>query len=249
MVGYGSCDARNVVTAIESTNDPGIGQLNEGSLHAALKRHYAGAGDTFEVPFGRFVVDLVKRPGTANELLVEIQTGSFGAMGKKLDHLLGEHRLLLVHPIAVRTRLERRADDKKVTARRSPKRGSIYSLFDELVSIPTLLDHPNLSLEVVLFDEIRKQIHDPSLRRRRGGYRTVDRQIEEIIDQQRFDSILDLRRLLPSTLPDVFTTADIAEQAGCGRDAAQKLAFCFQAAHLIDRIDRTKAGYRYRISS
>jgi hypothetical protein len=247
MVGCGSCE--HVVTALESTSEPGIGQLNEGSLHAALKHHYADAGDTFEVTFGRFVVDLVKGPGTTNELLVEIQTGSFGAMGNKLDHLLGEHRLLLVHPIAVRTRLERRAADEKVSARRSPKRGSIYSLFDELVSIPTLLDHPNLSLEVVLFDEIRKQVHDPSLRRRRGGYRTVDRQIDEIIDHQRFDSVLDLRRLLPSTLPDVFTTADIADQAGCGRDAAQKLAFCFQAAHLIDRIDRTKAGYRYRISS
>jgi len=217
---------------------------NEGSLHAALKRHFADPGDTFEVPFGRFVVDLVKAPGTADEVLVEIQTGSFGAMGKKLDHLLGEHKLLLVHPIAIRTRLER-----KTTARLSPKRGSIYSLFEELVSIPTLLDHPNLSLEVVLFDEVRKQVHDPSLRRRRGGYRTVDRHIEAIVDQQRFDSVLDLRRLLPSTLPEIFTTADIAAQAGCRRDAAQKLAFCFQAAHLIDRIDRTKAGYRYRISS
>lgn len=223
---------------------PGIGQLNEGSLHAALKRHYAGPGDRFEVPFGRFVVDLVKAPGTPDELLVEIQTGSFGAMGNKLDHLLGEHQLLLVHPIAVRTRL-----DRPKSSRRSPKRGSIYSIFDELVSIPTLLDHPNLSLEVVLFDERRVQVHDPSLRRRRGGYRTVDRQIEEIVDQQRFDSVTDLRRLLPSTLPDVFTTADIADQAGCSRDAAQKLAFCFQATHLIDRIDRTRAGYCYRISS
>jgi hypothetical protein len=232
-----------------SVTEPGIGQLNEGSLHAALKRHFAEPGDAFEVPFDRFVVDLVKAPGTNDELLVEIQTGSFGAMGNKLDHLLGEHRLLLVHPIAVRTRLERRDIDRSVRSRRSPKRGSIYSLFDELVSIPTLLDHPNLSLEVVLFDEVRKQVHDPSLRRRRGGYRTVDRQIEEIVDQQRFDSVLDLRRLLPSTLPQVFTTADITNEAGCSRDAAQKLAFCFQAAHLIDRIDRTRAGYRYRISS
>jgi hypothetical protein len=229
--------------------EPIIGQLNEGSLHAALKRLYAEPGDEFEVPYRNFVVDLVKHRGTSDELLVEIQTGSFGAMGNKLDHLLGEHRLLLVHPIAIRTRLERRADDGTVRARRSPKRGSIYSLFDELVSIPTLLDHPNLNLEVVLFDERRIQVHDPALRRRRGGYRTVDRQIEEIVDQQRFETVMDLRRLLPSTLPDVFNTADIADQAACSRDAAQKLAFCFQAAHLIDRIDRTRAGYRYRISS
>lgn len=232
------------MTNVDESSPSGIGRLNEGSLHAALKRHFADPGDAFEVPFGRFVVDLVKWPGTENEQLVEIQTGSFGAMGKKLDHLLGEHKLLLVHPIAVRTRLERKA-----SARLSPKRGSIYSLFDELVSIPTLLDHPHLSLEVVLFNETRKQVHDPVMRRRRGGYRTVDRQIDEIIDQQRFDTVMDLRRLLPSTVPTTFTTADIAAQAMCTRDAAQKLAFCFQAAHLIDRIDRTKAGYRYRRSS
>lgn len=230
-------------------SEPIIGQLNEGSLHAELKCLLAEPGDEFEVPYGKFVVDLVKRPGTSDELLVEIQTGSFGAMGNKLDHLLNEHRLLLVYPIAIRTRLERRAADRSVRTRRSPKRGSVYSLFDELVSIPTLLDHPNLNLEIVLFDERRIQVHDPSLRRRRGGYRTVDRQIEEVVDRQRFDTVMDLGRLLPSTLPAVFTTADIADHAACSRDAAQKLAFCFHAAHLIDRIDRTRAGYRYRISS
>ena len=59
-----------------------------------------------------------------------------------------EHRMLVVHPIAVETYLERPG----AKPRKSPKRGSIYSVFEELVSMPTLLDHPNLSLEVVLVD-------------------------------------------------------------------------------------------------
>ncbi len=220
-----------------------IGTLNEGSLHATLKRHYAAPGDEFEVPLQGFVIDLVKAPDTDTELLVEIQTGSFGAMGNKMDRLLSEHRMLLVHPIAIRTKLER-ADR---TTRRSPKRGSIYSIFDELVSIPTLLDHPNLELDVVLYEETRKQVHDPSLRRRRGGWRTVDRHVDEIIDIQRFRTVEDLRRLLPSSIPELFTTADIAREAGCGRDAAQKLAYCFRAASLIELVDRTSAGHRYNV--
>lgn len=185
----------------------------------------------------------MKAPGTDHELLVEIQTGSFAAMGKKLDHLLPENRILLIHPVAVRTTLDRL--DRP--PRRSPKRGSIYSVLDELVSIPTLLDHPNLSLEVVLIHETRKQIHDPQLRRRRGGYRTVDRHVDEIVGQHRFDTVTDLAGLLPTNLAPEFTTADVADAAGCSRDAAQKLAFCLRAVGLIEETGRTRAGYRYRL--
>jgi len=234
---------------IPDTTDPtdtaGIGTLNEGTLHAALKRRYASPGDAFEVALEGFVIDLVKNPGTKNESLVEIQTGSFAKLGNKLDRLLPANRLLLVHPIAVKTVLERPGG----YSRQSPKRGSIYSLFDELVSIPTLLDHPNLRLDVVLHNQIRKQVHDPQLRRRRGGFRTVDRHLTDIVDIQEFKEVGDLMRLLPSTLPEPFTTKDIATHAGCGRDAAQRLAFCFRAVSLIEEVGRTKAGYQYRITA
>jgi len=220
-----------------------IGTLNEGTLHASLKRHYASPGDAFEVPVDGFVIDLVKNPDTVEESFVEIQTGSFAALGNKLDRLLSANRVLLVHPIAVTTILERPGK----ASRQSPKHGSIYSLFDELVSIPTVLDHPNLTLEVVLHNEIRKQIHDPKMRRRRGGFRTVDRHLTEIVDIERFETVTDLMRLLPTTLPDPFTTADIAQHAGCGRQSAQRLAFCFRAASLIEEVARNKAGYQYRV--
>ena len=67
------------------TVEAGIGTLNEGSLHAALKERYAEPGDEFEVPLDGFVID-IRRPGQ----LIEIQTSSFKAMGRKLDRLLGE---------------------------------------------------------------------------------------------------------------------------------------------------------------
>ncbi|MBT6445957.1 MAG: hypothetical protein HOK58_13350, partial [Acidimicrobiaceae bacterium] len=73
-----------------------IGTLNEGSLHAALKELYAQPGDQFEVPLDRFVID-IKRGSE----LIEVQTVSFASMGKKLDHLLPDYQILLVHPIAV----------------------------------------------------------------------------------------------------------------------------------------------------
>ncbi|MBT5138568.1 MAG: hypothetical protein HOM37_05890, partial [Acidimicrobiaceae bacterium] len=104
-----------------------------------MKADYAEPGDRFEVPLDGFVIDIV-RDGS----LIEIQTGSFGAMGKKLDHLLPSNQIVVVYPIAVETYLQKPG----VTPRKSPKHGSVYDLFAELVSIPTLVDHPNLSLEV-----------------------------------------------------------------------------------------------------
>ena len=96
-------------------------------MHAALKARYARAGDRFEVPLRGFVIDIV-RP----ELLIEIQTSSFGAMGKKLDQLLDDHRVLLVYPLEVETYLQR--PGRKT--RKSPTRGTLFDLFAELVSIP-----------------------------------------------------------------------------------------------------------------
>jgi hypothetical protein len=220
------------------SSEPHIGTLNESSLHAALKADYALPGDEFEVPLDGFVID-IRRP----DLLIEIQTGSFAAMGNKLDRLLGEHRMLLVYPIAVETYLEK----PEAKPRKSPTRGSIYDLFEELVSIPTLLDHPNLSLEVALVSVSKVQVPDASVRRGRGGFRTTDRVLREIIERRRFDQSVDLLELVPDDLPAVFTTADLARRAGVGRDVAQRMAYCLRPLGLFHERGRTKAGIEYSL--
>lgn len=217
-----------------------IGTLNESSLHAALKDRYAEPGDTFEVPLDRFVVDIRR----GDDQLIEIQTRSFAAMGKKLDHLLPDYQVLVVHPIAIETLLQRpdRAD------RRSPKRGSVYSIFDELVSIPTMIDHPNLSIEAVLVSVAKVQRPDPAARRGRGGYRTVDRVLRSVHDSYRFESAADLYELVPPTLPETFTTADLASAAGVSRDVAQRMAYCFRPLGVFEQVGRSKAGFEYQLT-
>lgn len=190
------------------------------------------------MPLDGFVID-IRRP----DLLIEIQTGSFAAMGNKLDRLLGEHRMLLVYPIAVETYLEK----PEAKPRKSPTRGSIYDLFEELVSIPTLLDHPNLSLEVALVSVSKVQVPDPSVRRGRGGFRTTDRVLREIIERRRFDQSVDLLELVPDDLPATFTTADLASHAGVDRGVAQRMAYCLRPLGLFHERGRTKAGIEYSL--
>lgn len=176
------------------------------------------------------------------DLLIEVQTSAFGAMGRKLDRLLSDYHIQLVHPVAVATYLHK----PKVKARRSPLKGSLYTVLDELVSIPTLLDHPNLTLDVVLVTIDKFQKHDPKARRGRGGWRTMDKRLRSIESTHRFTSTDDLVDLMPGELPNPFTTADIATNSGIGRDAAQKLAYCLRALDRITVINRSKAGYEYQ---
>ncbi|MHC4409933.1 MAG: hypothetical protein ACYTEG_11285 [Planctomycetota bacterium] len=203
-----------------------------------MKDRYAEPEDEFEVPLDGFVIDIRRA-----DLLVEIQTKSFGSMGHKFDQLLSAHRMLLVHPIAVETYLQR--EGKK--PRKSPKRGSILSIFEELVSIPTLLDHPYLTLDVVLVSMTKVQAVDPDARRGRGGFRTVDRQLREVFEVQRFRDTDDLAELLPAGLPPEFTTADIASRAHVPRSLAQQMAFCYRALGVISQVGRGKTGIRYTL--
>jgi hypothetical protein len=220
---------------------PRIGTLNEGSLHAALKQRYARPGDQFEVGLEGMIIDLVR----AGNELVEVQTGSVGAMGSKLDRLLSSYQVLVVHPIPVETILVRNGH----ADRRSPKKGSVLDIFAELVSIPTLIDHPNLTIDVVLTREERVKVEDPTMRRRRGGWRTVDRRLVEVIDVHRLSGADDLDEFVPTGLPEIFTTADLARCGRFRRNTAQQIAYCMKALERFELIDRSRDGYRYRWAS
>jgi hypothetical protein len=202
-----------------------------------LKAELAQPGDELEFELDGFVVD-IRRGRT----LIEIQTASFAAMARKLDRLLAGYQILIVHPIAVETVLHRPG----IRPRRSPKRDDLYALFDELVSMPTLLDHPNLAIEVALVAVDKDQVADPRLSRGRGGWRTVDRRLREIRARHHFATVDDLARLVPTDLPPVFSTRDLSRAAGTRLDRAQKMAYCLRANGVFHVVGRDRSGLQYR---
>ena len=118
-----------------------IGTLREGPLHRELKRLLAAPGDSFEVRVDGYVIDLVRADGE----LVEVQTGGFSALRTKVDALLDRHRMRIVHPIPAERRIVRVDEEGEVLSTRpSPKRPGAATIFEDLVSFPTLLSHPNL---------------------------------------------------------------------------------------------------------
>ena len=207
-----------------------IGLLREGPLHGSLKALWARPGDRTEVPVGRFVVDVVRADGE----LVEVQTGGFAALGPKLDALLDEHRIRIVHPIAAERRIVRVDEHGAVIAtRRSPRRQGPLAVFDQLVAFPSLLAHPNLVVEVLLCRE--DHVRAPQPRRGRRFERDPgERRLVEMLERVELRSPADAAALLPHGLGREFTNRDLAEGARCDVRLAQRATYCLRHLDLIE---------------
>jgi hypothetical protein len=207
-----------------------IGVMREGPLHAAVKAALARAGDRLEAPVGRFVIDLVRADGE----LVEVQTGGFGALGAKLDALLDEHRFRIVHPIAAERRIVRLDEHGEVTsARQSPKRATAVEVFDKLVAFPSLLTHPNLTIEALLLREDHVRAARPLTSRRRTRD-PGERRLIEVLDRIEFRSPNDVFQVLPSVPPEPFSTRELASLLGCNMLLAQRTAYCLRMIKIIE---------------
>ncbi len=220
-----------------------IGELNERSLHRALKERYAVAGSETEQVIDGFVTDVV-----AGDRIVEIQTGSFGPLKNKLTRLLDAHPITLVHPIARDRYLVRVPDDPALpsTRRRSPKHGSVFGVFPALVSIPALLSHPNLTLEVVM--TVEEEVRAPSERRGRWrrDFTRVDRRLVDVVETHTIASMADLFALVDARLPETFTTTDIAAAMKSTRSLAQQAAYCFREGGVIEICGKDGNALVYR---
>jgi len=184
----------------------GIGVLREGPLHAAIKATLAAPGDRFDAPIGGFVIDRVRADGE----LVEVQTGGFSSLGRKLDALLDTHRCRIVYPVAAERRIVRIDGHGEVTSvRRSPKRTGVVEVFNKLVAFPSLLTHPHLTIEVLLL----REDHIRGGRPERVGRRTRDqgeRRLIDVLDRVEIRGPGDIVRMLPPLPSDPFSTRELA---------------------------------------
>lgn len=221
-----------------------IGTLNEKPLHAALKAYVAQPGDRVEVDVDGFVIDLVR-----DDLLIEIQTRGFSSMKRKLTRLLDDHCVRVVYPIAAEKWIVRLdASGTRIGRRKSPKRGAVLEVAAELVSFPTLLDHPHFTLDVLLIqeEEVRRKSTDRRRGWRRKGWIIEERRLLHVVEQHTLTSAADLCALLPADLPDPFTTADIVTATGRPRRLAQQIAYCLRESGAVETVGKRGNAWLYR---
>lgn len=228
-----------------TTSPPQIGTLREGPLHASLKQWCAREGDRFEVPVDGYVIDVVR-----DGLLIEVQTGGFSALKRKLRDLLDlGHSIRVVHPIAVKKSIVKiDADGEVLSRRRSPKRGDLLDVFGELVGIADLITHPGLEIQSVLTVEDEYRKHDPTRAWRRRGWVVVERRLVDVEETHMVAGATQLAALLPGGLPEPFTTSDIAAAAGCSRRLAQQMAYCLRYAGAIDAVGKRGNAVEYHLT-
>jgi hypothetical protein len=202
-----------------------IGTLNEKPLHASLKQWCARPGDLMEVPVDGFTVDIVR-----GDLLIEIQTANLWSIKRKLAKLSKQHSVRLIYPIAREKWIVRQSKNgRRVLGRRkSPKRGTVEFLFEELVSVAELFTRPSFSLQILLIQEEQVRHPDKTRNWRRKGWGTHERRLLQVVDQRLFVTPEDMLALVPETLSEPFTSTDLAEVTGLPLWLAQKMTYCLR---------------------
>ncbi len=225
-----------------------IGTLRETALHAALKHHLAQPGDQLEVAVDGFVADVLRADGP-DPLIIEVQTGSFSALKRKLPRLLEHHHVRLAHPIALEkwiVRVDGRG--RPLGRRKSPRRGQLAELFQELVSLPGLMAHPNLTFQVLLVRE--EEVRAPARRRRRWGrdYRVADRRLLEVVQAVEFRTPKDFLAFIPVRLPQPFTSRALAEALGVSVWLGQKITYCLRHMGVLAEAGFERRARLYRVA-
>ncbi|MBI4790353.1 MAG: hypothetical protein HY782_25250 [Chloroflexi bacterium] len=213
-----------------------IGTKNERSLHKAIKAWYALPGDELEVKVDGCIIDIVRA-----DLLIEIQTKNFAAISRKLRRLVQSHKLRLLYPIVQEKWITRtNASGARILGKRkSPRRGDLFDLFDELVYIPDLIGDVNFELQVLLTreEEIRGDDGKGSWRRR--GFSVRDRKLIEVVETVTFKNKHDFLRFLPADLPHPFTNKILAKLLGAPVHDIRRMTYCFRKMGLIRQVGKS----------
>lgn len=225
-------------------NDTRIGTLNEGSMHAELKNALLRAGDEQEVKFKGYFID-IKR----GETLIEIQTGGFSQIRRKLKLLLDDHPIHLYYPLPARRWVRREtASGQPISRRRSPKKSNPIELFNELIYLKQLLIHPNLSIHVLMVEEEILWIDDGNGSWRNKYWSKADRRLINIEEDLVFERGVDYLQLLPKTLPPIFTNRELSAHARCPGRTAGKCTYTLYQAGLLERAGKRGNAHLYQRS-
>jgi len=208
----------------------GIGELNETTLHRQLKELYTANGGVREYPLGGYYADVYNPDG-----VVEIQTGNFGSVRKKLAFLLESGPVRLVHPLAAeKTLLVYEADGRTLRSRRkSPKKATHRHAAAQLLYIPGLLSHPRFSLETLLIHEEEVRVDDGQGSWRRKGVSLRDRSMVLLMEKKLFRGPEDYLDFLPEDLPEEFTSGDLASRITGGKRLAGQIVYLLKKMDLI----------------
>ena len=219
-----------------------VGTLNEKTIHAVLKHYYAPNVLYHEIKVGHYVADILMDTD-----ILEIQTRNFNTMRKKLDAFLPHYEVTIVYPIAYTKWLCWINDEtgEVSSKRKSPKKGTIYSIIPELYRIKSYLTHPNLHFILTFLNvEEYRLLNGWSQDKKRGSSRH-DGIPTELIGEIHLHTLADYQQFLPCDLPPVFTTKDLQKCAKLSQKIACTTLHILYHLGLVIRVGKKGNAYLY----
>jgi hypothetical protein len=218
--------------------------MTEYSLHSEIKDWYKISGDELEVKVKDFRIDILR-----DKLLIEIQTGNFTSIKKKLLKLLLNNQVRLVYPIAkLKWIVHVSRLGEFVRRRKSPKKGKLLDLFHELVHAPSLIKDRNFSLEVLLIEEEELRCYDGRGSWRRRGVSVKDRKLLRVFERFVFEDSRDFLGFLPEELDEYFTNEVLALKLGISIGLASKITYCLRRMGAISIAGKKRNELLFQVS-
>ena len=225
-----------------STRRKSIGTRNESSLHRTLKYQYTGAGGKTEKKVGEYVADGIRKDGE----YIEVQTGSFAPLKKKVKEFTVHGKVRIIYPVAVTKKIEvYDSKGKFLYRRKSPLRGSPWNLFDALLHAPELPLQKGVVIEIVLADITEKRVRDGKGSWRRKGVSIKDRELlawhESIVLRKPADYL----RFVPFNKKEEFTVSMLAKSAEVNQWTAQKALYVLNKMKVVKKIGKKAREHLY----
>jgi len=221
-----------------------IGTRNESSLHRTLKLLYTGGDGKTEEAAGQFVADGRRADGE----YIEVQTGSFAPLKKKVKELAAINKVKIIHPVAVKKMIEVYKPGKKevlLYRRKSPVKGTYWKIFESLIYAPTLPLIRGVTIEIVLVDITEKRVKDG-----KGSWRRKGISIKDKVLTARHESVLlkktaDFIRFVPFKKKEEFTSSTLAQRAGIDKWTAQKALYVLTKLEVVKRTGKQGNSWKY----
>ncbi len=236
--------ARNKIIGVDRQR-LGIGTLSEKSVHAVLKYYLEPDEDRHEVPVENYVADIYGEGG-----ITEIQTRQFYRLKEKLAAFLPLYPVTVVYPIP-REKWVVWIDPETgelCERRKSPRKGTVYHVFQELYYIKAFLKDPHLKIRLILMDMEEYKLlngYGKDKKKRAGKF---DRIPTKLVEEVELGCVQDYVQFVPYELEEPFTGKEFAKAAhtpvSLGRSAVHVLAYL----GVIEKVGTRGREYLYRVS-
>ena len=222
----------------------GIGTLSEKTVHALLKQYMEPDEDHQEIPIENYVADIYK-----DGEIIEIQTRQFNKMRNKLNAFLPLYPVTIVYPIP-REKYVIWIDTETgelSKPRKSPLKGTPYTVFPELYKIKMYLKDKNLRFKLILMDmEEYRELNGWSPDKKKGSSR-YDRIPTQLIKEVEINCPEDYMQFVPYELDGEFTVKDFAKAAHIPSRLAGIVINILYYIGTIDRSGKKGNAYLYTV--